>query len=147
MIKNVMLIDDNKIDLFINQRIIEKYNSEINTRVFTSAISAISFLKILELNVGIKSLTVPDVILVDINMPEMDGFTFFKEFKQLRLLEKYAIEVYMVSSSICPSDIFKAQKENNCSGYIMKPLTVDKFKSVVHKSVSINQEQNFKEII
>src|SRR5690606_41577813 len=94
MIKNVMLIDDNKIDLFINQRIIEKYNSEINTRVFTSAISAISFLKILELNVGIKSLTVPDVILVDINMPEMDGFTFFKEFKQLRLLEKYAIEVY-----------------------------------------------------
>src|SRR5690554_7563321 len=124
MIKNVMLIDDNKIDLFINQRIIEKYNSEINTRVFTSAISAISFLKILELNVGIKSLTVPDVILVDINMPEMDGFTFFKEFKQLRLLEKYAIEVYMVSSSICPSDIFKARSEEHTSELQSRPHLV-----------------------
>src|SRR5690606_38640166 len=147
MIKNVMLIDDNKIDLFVNQRIIEKYNSDINTRVFTSAISAISYLKILELNIGIKSLAVPDVILVDINMPEMDGFTFFKEFKKLHLLEKYVIEVYMVSSSICPGDIFKAQKENNCSGYIVKPLTVNKFKSITEKSVSINQNQNFKEII
>lgn len=142
-----MLIDDNKIDLFISQKIIEKYNPEINTKVFTDAISAISYLKILELNMDVKLLVVPDVILLDINMPEMNGFTFIEELKQLQKLEIYKIEVYMLSSSICPDDIFKAQKETNCMGYIMKPLTVDKFKSAIGKYVSMDQTQNFKKII
>jgi len=147
MIKNVMLIDDNKIDLFVNQRIIEKYNPNIKTRVFNNAISAISFFKLLELNTNIKSVAIPDVILLDINMPEMSGFNFFKEFKLLNFINTRAIEVYMVSSSMCSVDINKASNEPYCTGYIAKPLTVSKLKNVLNKSENIEQNEPFKKII
>lgn len=142
-----MLIDDSKIDLFINQRIIEKCNPNINTRVFNNAFSAISFFKLLELNVNIKSLAIPDVILLDVNMPQMNGFNFFEEFKQLNIIENHKIDVYMLSSSLCPDDINKAQREKYCSGYITKPLTVEKLTSVLNTSGYMTQNQEFKKII
>lgn len=147
MFKNVMLIDDNKIDLFVNQRIIEKFNPTVNTRVFKNAYSAISFFKLLEMNNKIKSLAIPDVILLDINMPEMNGFNFFKEFKELDLIHKNKIEVYMLSSSVCPDDIHKAQNETYCSGYITKPLTFAKLESILNTSICMAQDQQFKKII
>ncbi|WP_248396177.1 MULTISPECIES: response regulator [unclassified Bizionia] len=147
MIENVMLIDDNKIDLFVNQRIIEKYNPNIKTRVFNNAISAISFFKLLELNTNIKSVAIPDVILLDINMPEMNGFNFFNEFKLLNFINTRAIKVYMVSSSMCSMDINKARNEPYCAGYITKPLTVNKLKNVLNKSENIEQNEPFKKII
>ncbi|WP_339630155.1 response regulator [Bizionia echini] len=147
MIKNIMLIDDNKIDLFVNQRILEKYNPNVKTRVFNNAISAISFFKLMELNANIKSVAIPDVILLDVNMPEMNGFNFFEEFKQLNFMNTRTIEIYMVSSSMCPDDINKARNEPYCAGYITKPLTVNKLKKVLQKSVNIEQHESFKKII
>ncbi|TYB79073.1 response regulator [Bizionia myxarmorum] len=146
-IDNIMLIDDNKIDLFVNQRIIEKYNPAVKTRAFTNGLSAISFFKLLELNATIKSVAIPRVILLDINMPEMSGFNFFEEFKQLNIMHKNKIDVYILSSSTSPDDIKKAQNESRCAGYITKPLTVDKLKSLLDKSVSISQDEPFKKII
>ncbi|MBR9844826.1 MAG: response regulator [Algicola sp.] len=142
-----MLIDDNKIDLFVNQRIIEKYDSTIKTRVFNNAISAISFFKLLELNTNIKCLTIPDVILLDLNMPEMDGFKFLEEFKNINLMDKDKISIYMVSSSSYPDDIRKAQEKPNCSGYITKPLTVDKLKNVLNNTTNFKNHDYFKKII
>ena len=83
MINNITLIDDNKIDLFVNQKIIEKYDSGLKTRMFTSAVSAINYLKILDLNINSDSLTKPDLIFLDINMPQMDGFQFFNELRKV----------------------------------------------------------------
>tara|TARA_R100000750_G_scaffold40276_1_gene26061 strand:- start:80 stop:523 length:444 start_codon:yes stop_codon:yes gene_type:complete len=147
MIKNVMLIDDNKIDLFVNQRIIEKYNPEIGIKTFNNAISAISFFKLLELNINMKPLTVPDVVLLDINMPEMNGFNFFKEFNRLNLIDKSKIDIYMLSSSLCPDDIYRARMKTHCSGYITKPLTVPKLENVFNKSVNNVEYEKFKKII
>lgn len=147
IIKNVMLIDDNKIDLFVNQRIIENFNPSVKTRIFSNALSAISFFKLLELNKTIKSVALPDVILLDINMPEMNGFNFFEEFKQLNLISKNKIEIYMLSSSMCLDDIIKAKKESYCAGYITKPLTVDKLKNLLNKEVNTMQDEQFKKII
>lgn len=142
-----MLIDDNKIDLFVNQRIIEKYNPTVKIKAFNNAFSAISFLKLLELNVSIKSVAIPDIILLDINMPEMNGFSFFDEFKQLNLAHKNEIEVYILSSSTSSEDVAKAQKETYCAGYITKPLTVSKLKNILEKSVNIKQDEPFKKIM
>jgi len=147
MIKNVMLIDDNKIDLFVNQRIIEKYNPEIGIKTFNNAMSAISFFKLLEHKINIKPLTVPDVVLLDINMPEMNGFNFFEEFNNLNLSDKGNIDIYMLSSSLCPDDIYRARTEPNCSGYITKPLTGHKLENVFNKSLNNMECEKFKKII
>lgn len=126
MILNFMLIDDNKIDLFINQKIIEKAKIHSIIKTFSSAVSAIDYLKSLK---SLKNKTsssidnVPDIIFLDINMPEMDGFQFISEFNKLMIKKKQPIKIYMLSSSNYYDDVQKVKKEKTCNGYINKPLT------------------------
>ncbi|WP_241489615.1 response regulator [Lacinutrix algicola] len=121
---NIMLIDDNKIDLFVNQKIIERLSTGCDIRAFTSANSAINFLKILEDEGAYPTMFVPDVILLDINMPEMDGFQFLEEFEELNKIDKKSIRIYMLSSSTSPQDVEKIEASNSCIGLIAKPLKI-----------------------
>ena len=73
-----MLIDDNKIDLFINQRVIEKFNASAHTMVFSNPIHAITYLEVLNATSKYQERDFPHVIFLDINMPEMNGFQFLK---------------------------------------------------------------------
>ena len=147
MINNIMLIDDDKVDVFISQRLIEKYDSNLNIRVFNNANSALSFFKLLELNTNIKSLALPDVILLDINMPEINGFKFLEEFSKLKRVNELKTAVYMLSSSLCPEDVAHAENAPYCSGYIMKPLTIEKLEIILNASAMVEHLQQFKKII
>lgn len=146
-INNIMLIDDDKVDVFISQRLIEKYDPDLNIRVFNNASSALSFFKLLELNTNIKSLALPEVIFLDINMPEMGGFKFLEEFSQLKKINELNMAVYMLSSSLCPEDVAHAENADYCSGYIMKPLTIEKLEIILNPSVMVEHLQQFKKII
>ncbi len=53
----------------------------------------------------------------------------------------------MLSSSLCPDDIYRARMETHCSGYITKPLTVPKLENVFNKSVNNVEYEKFKKII
>ncbi|WP_430466879.1 response regulator [Winogradskyella ouciana] len=130
MISNVMLIDDNKIDLFICKKIIEKYDPEIKTRNFTNGISALNYLKLCRLSSKSKTLVPPDLILLDINMPQMNGFEFIEELKKQELYLAQLPKIYMLSSSLYPEDILNSDNNPYCSGYLNKPLTVEGFSSI-----------------
>ncbi|MFC4723205.1 response regulator [Geojedonia litorea] len=121
--KKIILIDDNKIDLFVNQKIIEIFDPSIQLKTFTKASAAICYLKILEFNKDFKSLFIPDIIFLDINMPEMDGFQFLAELKQLEIIKKHQIDIFMLSSSSSLEDINKAKSHQFCKNYYNKPLT------------------------
>jgi len=133
MISNIMIIDDNKIDLFISQKIIEKYNPEIKIKTYTNAISALDYLKISTLKTNLKTIVTPDLILLDINMPQMDGFEFIEAFKQINLDINKDIKVFMLSSSLYPEDIKKAEHDICCSGYLNKPITVNKLRDIIEE--------------
>jgi len=120
---------------------------KILDKLFNNAVSAISFFQLLENNTRIKTLALPDVILLDINMPKMNGFSFFEEFKHLDFCNKNDIQVYLLSSSMCPNDILRAQKETYCAGYITKPLTVDKLERLLNEPVVLKYQEHFKKII
>lgn len=128
---NIMLIDDNKIDLFVNQKIIEllAINSKVTT--FDSGTSAIDFFKILEGQSNFKSVLFPDIILLDINMPEMDGFQFLSEFKKLKGFKNKHTRIYILSSSTNIEDVKKAKKKKSCIGFISKPLTTESLKKIL----------------
>jgi CheY-like chemotaxis protein len=66
--------------------------------------------------------SLPDVILLDLNMPVMDGFGFLKAFKQLDFPAKDHIKIIVVSSSLHPDDIRQAEALG-ANGYLSKPLT------------------------
>lgn len=120
---NFMLVDDNKVDLFVNQKIIEKVDSTSNIKSFTSAVSAINYLKILESSPRCQTIFAPDVILLDINMPKLNGFQFINEFNKLKIEKKNKIKIYMLTSSTNMDDVKKAKSQRSCVGFINKPLT------------------------
>ena len=71
---------------------------------------------------------VPDLILLDINMPIMDGWEFLNAFSQLENTDD--ISVVMLTSSINPVDLEKAKSYKAVKGFFSKPLTSDKLDEI-----------------
>lgn len=127
---NIMLIDDNKIDLFVNQKIIQKTGFNANIKTYISGNSALDFLKILNDENNCQKTFRPHLIFLDINMPEMNGFQFLKEFDKLHNIKENNIKIYMLSSSTNSQDIENANSEKSCTGFLNKPLTVQNMNNI-----------------
>ena len=72
-----------------------------------------------------------DVLLLDLNMPVMDGWTFLQELEEKGAAVTFPI--YIVSSSIDPSDINRANDHTHVMGFIEKPLDENKVKALIEK--------------
>ena len=77
LVEKTVLIDDSDIDLFIQRRFLEVYNFSNELLLYKSAEEALGWLK------NINGEAAPDIIFLDLNMPEIDGFSFLKNFKDL----------------------------------------------------------------
>lgn len=64
----------------------------------------------------------PDVILLDINMPVMDGFQFLKEYKNLPQARSSNTKIYMLTTSMLEKDYKRAFASGVVKGYFEKPL-------------------------
>jgi CheY-like chemotaxis protein len=116
--ERVLLIDDNDIDNFINERMITTTNFGRTVVVKTSSEHALQYLK--------KSAESPDqlpqIIFLDLNMPVVDGFGFLSEYENLPDAVKKFSKVIVLSSSISPDDINRASTNPYVIKYINKPL-------------------------
>lgn len=126
MMKNVLVVDDDHIFNFLSTKILRKIgmDGEINT-----ALNGKEALELLN-NQYRDSVTIPDVILLDLNMPIMDGFGFLEAFKNLQMPNKDAIQIIVVSSSQDPRDIQRA-RDLGVKHYMQKPITEHGLKSVL----------------
>ncbi len=116
--KKIMLIDDNEIDLKINARIIHL------TKLFEEIIICYSGEESLDyLNKHIDNPEkLPDFILLDIQMPEMDGFEFLEHYKQLPSTFTNHCPVAMLSSTLDFGDIKRAEANVYVVKLLKKPL-------------------------
>lgn len=118
-----MLLDDNELDNFINQKTIESSHFASKVYVNTSSKSALEFLKNLEVS-GTNSTTLfPEIIFVDINMPMIDGFQFIELFKTTFPKKINNIKIIILTSSLSPSDKQKSETISENIIYLNKPLT------------------------
>ncbi len=65
--------------------------------------------------------SLPSVILLDLNMPVLDGWQFLDEFTKFEIAKK--ITVYIVSSSVDPADHLRASTYEQVSDFYVKPIT------------------------
>jgi len=135
--KHIMLIDDNKIDLFVSQQTIHNLDSKILVSMFSSAMSAFRYFENLDQKASPAQCELPDLIFLDINMPEMNGFQLLEKFNAMELFKKYFIEIVMLSSSKSDYDINKSKNSGLCSNYLTKPLTKDKLERLLCEASKI----------
>jgi len=67
----------------------------------------------------------PEIILLDINMPALDGWEFLEEFKKMKAMLPKAVRIYLVSSSIDERDVERSMSCSDVSDYIVKPVRLD----------------------
>lgn len=119
-----MLIDDNEIDNFINEKLIKAYYFAENVYVHTSTKSALEFLKNIEVTLeAIPADLIPSHLLLDINMPILDGFHFLDEFEKFSPELKQKIKIIMLTTSLNPMDIEKSKTYKHVVKFLHKPLT------------------------
>ena len=118
------LIDDDEIFAFGAKRIIEMSEICNELKVLKNGQEAIDYLvpRLDEFS------NQPVFILLDLNMPVMDGWGFLDAFVKLNIEEK--ITIYMVTSSIDEQDRLRAKKYEKVSGYVIKPITTQMFQSL-----------------
>jgi CheY-like chemotaxis protein len=116
--RKVLLIDDNEIDNFINERMITSSHFASSVEVQNSADRALDALRALTENSEI-----PEIIFLDLNMPVKDGFAFLKEYEELPDFICNTARIVVLSSSISPEDISKASTNPHVFKYVNKPLS------------------------
>ena len=128
-LKTLTIVDDDDISVFLTTKIIEQTNLVDLIKVFGNGLDAINFLKENKNNVD----ALPDIILLDLNMPIMNGWQFLEEYNKLNPTIGKKITIYICSSSISPDDITRAKTISEVSDYIIKPITKDKLIDLIKK--------------
>lgn len=117
----ILIIDDDPIHHEITQFIMSKNVQFENCTSYTKARTALDYL----IKHQDHSDILPDVILLDLNMPEMDGWNFLCVFEDLLPFLAKQINIFIVTSSINPNDELRSKAYPFVQGFISKPLTVE----------------------
>ena len=121
-VKTLGIVDDDKIYTFLVKKTIEQTNLVNTIKVFENGLDAINFLKENTANQD----TLPEILLLDLSMPIMDGWEFLEEYILLSPKLDRKITIYIISSSISPYDIDKAKSISIVTDFIIKPISKEK---------------------
>lgn len=115
---NFFLIDDSAFDLFIYEKLLIKSGITSSVKTFNSARDALKHLIS-------QAESLPDtIILLDLQMPDMNGFEFIEEFDRLPATLRQKIRIFMLSSTIDTRDIEKAKASRHIIDLLPKPLEI-----------------------
>jgi CheY-like chemotaxis protein len=125
----ICIIDDDAVYKYTITKILKQLKCVENILSFSDGEEALDFLK----NIENQANRLPDLILLDINMPVMDGFQFMQEFCEFNNGLKVPIPVYLVTSSIDSSDIEQSKQIPHIRDYITKPIRAEKIKEIIQQ--------------
>ncbi len=124
-INNICLIEDEPIQTFIATKIIKMSGMVENILIFKNGKEAYDKLK----DIILAGENLPEIILLDLNMPIWDGWQFLDEFTKLPISS--TVIIYILTSSNDPDDLKRAESYNLSKNYLIKPLTLERFNAVL----------------
>ncbi len=124
---SVLLVDDDEINNFISIKLIKK--ALLNTEIMACLNGKFAIDQLVEIQRRDPA-KLPDYILLDINMPIMNGWEFLDEYKRLNIDPAGKCKIFIISSSVFSNDINKARSYPLVKDFISKPLNVDKIKEL-----------------
>jgi CheY-like chemotaxis protein len=123
----VILIDDNEVDLLLHEKLITLQHISRTVLAFNNANKALEFLSS---NIALPRIP-PTVLLLDIQMPEMDGFEFLDAFDSYPHKIKSQCHVIMVSSSLDYGDLNRTYASPMVVKLLRKPLIATELKNAI----------------
>lgn len=121
-VHTILLVDNDDITNYYNRVILEDDNFAENIVEQYSSEEAIEYLKN-------EDNPIPDIIILDINMPIMNGWDFLDHIvaNNIRGLDHF--KIFMLTASMNPNDEDRMDKYDCVSGFLIKPLEIDKLKA------------------
>ncbi|SRR5712671_2805286 len=126
----VLLVDDSPGDIRLTREAFRDANSSLILSVATDGVEAMAFLRREGAHVAAPR---PDFILLDLNLPRMDGREVLEQIKKDDALR--TIPTVILTTSDSEVDILRSY-ELNANAYLKKPVTLEAFESLVR---SINE--------
>ncbi|MDI1291538.1 MAG: response regulator [Methylobacter sp.] len=137
----VLLVEDEPADAFLVRMGFKENKILVDLKHVEDGVEAFAFL---QQEGAYHDAPCPDLILLDINMPRMDGLTFLKKIKTMEPLRR--IPVVVLTTSAAESDVFSSY-DYGAAGYVVKPLDVLQFMEVIRSLenywITLVQRPNF----
>ena len=130
-VAKIMLIDDDDISNFITERKLRNSGVADKIVVYNSGSIALKQLGD-DLTAGEPW---PEIILLDIRMPVMDGFGFLDEFILFPLEHTGKVKIAMLTSSLEKEEVKRSYLYKNVVDFINKPISEDKIRALLEKNL------------
>src|SRR6185312_7157193 len=128
--RDFIIIDDDAINNRLCRKVIEKVYPNASITDFTRAQDG--FEHITKTYSSAPRDASKTILLLDINMPIMNAWDFLEAYEKLDARIKDQISIYMLSSSVDKADMARAQSNKYVEYYLIKPLTKESIKLIVH---------------
>ena len=122
----ILLVDDNTDDNIFHQIILKKMDIVNRIDIVLNGLEALVYLKK-------ENQMPPELILLDINMPKMNGWEFLEQYKHLNARQKARVVIMILTTSANPDDLKKAKEIKEVTGFETKPLSEEIMTEILNK--------------
>lgn len=122
--RSIILIDDDTMFNYLHKKNFVKHGYFPQLNEFVNAGDALQFM-------ARSTSPGPIIVLLDINMPGIDGWTFLDELQQMEEHVASKYKVIMLSSSVSSADVTRAMTYKNVYGYLFKPLQMEMLQDIL----------------
>ncbi|MGV3587685.1 MAG: response regulator [Adhaeribacter sp.] len=120
MIPEVFIIDDDEMSCYLTRFMLKLQQAAGNIITYFEAEEALEAIK-----AGIEQGNLPSLILLDLNMPHLDGWEFLDALEPLEEKLKDKVKIFILTSSVDPYDEERSRTYGLVSGFLPKPLSAE----------------------
>lgn len=125
LLKSVAVIDDDPIYANAFKNLLVTWQIKNSFLFFSNGKEALDFMLLKE------AAALPDILLLDLNMPKMNGWQFLENYLKIEPQIKKKISIYLVSSSIWDDDRRRAKQDFRVQDFISKPIFKDQLLQIL----------------
>jgi len=129
-LKFILVDDDDLTNLIHDMTLKDALGEKVLVETFEKPEEALEFIQ----NTYTEN-SDPTILFLDINMPGINGWEFLERYEKFSPAVKSRINIYILSSSVDPRDVRRAEENKNVLGFLSKPLSAENISSITGKGL------------